>query len=344
MQEALAPAVEPLANGTSAFAPAELGGTRVQFWLVTMHFDLTDMKLFVHIAESESLTHAAQRSHMSLPAASMRIKNVEKQLGAKLLCRSSRGVKITPAGKAFLRCSRITTQGIEHLLAEMQEYANGVKGRVRIFANTNSIEFLPAVLSAFLASHPDVGIDLKECLSTDAVRAVIDGTADIGVAAGNVHTGDLQMLPYKRDRLVLVTSHQHPLAGRKGLSFEETLEFDYVGLLEGSAIHAYLSQAARDLDKTLKVRIQVGNFEALCRMIALTIGIGVVPESVARRHKKSMDICLIPLQDDWAVRNLQICIRSLELLPSFAKELIDLLVEDASAPCECSPVRTKDSD
>jgi DNA-binding transcriptional LysR family regulator len=296
-----------------------------------MHFDLVDMRLFVHIAESNSLTHGAQQSYMSLPAASMRIKNVEQKLGTKLLYRHSQGVTITPAGQAFLRYSLMTMQNIERLLDEMQDYANGVKGHLRIFANTNSIEFLPTVLSAFLTTHPDVSIDLKERLSRDIVHAVTEGSTDIGIVAGDVHTGDLQVLPYKRDRLVLVTAHQHNLAGRKTISFSDTLDFDYIGLLEGSAIHAFISQVARDVHKTLKVRIQVSNFEALCRMIEANIGIGIVPESVARRHEKKMNLRLIQLQDDWAVRNLQICIRSHALLPSFAKELIDLLVEDGTA-------------
>jgi DNA-binding transcriptional LysR family regulator len=295
-----------------------------------MHFDLIDMKLFVRVAESNSITLGAQQCKLSPAAASVRFKNMEQSLGTKLACRSNKGVIITPAGQAFLRYSLITMLNIERLLGEIQEYANGIKGHLRIAANTNSIEFLPRVLSAFLASHPDVSIDLTERMSRDIVRAVMEGSTDIGIAAGNVHTGDLQVLPYKRDCLVVVTSGQHPLARHKGITFRKTLDFDYVGLLEGSAIHSYLSQTARDLDKTLKVRTQVSNFEAVCRMIEANVGIGIVPKSVARRHKKNMDIRLIPLRDDWAVRNLQICTRSLELLPSFTKELIDLLVRDAS--------------
>lgn len=296
-----------------------------------MFFDLVDMRLFVNIAKTSSLTHGAQLSYMSLPAASTRIKNIEDRLSTKLLYRHSQGVTITPAGHAFLHHALLVMQHIENLMGEMHDYANGVKGHVRICANTNSIEFLPVALAAYLASHPHVSIDLRERLSRDVVQAVMEGSTDIGIVAGNVHTGTLQVLPYKRDRLVLTTAVNHPLAERGTIAFSESLECDYVGLLEGSAMHAYISQAAKEINMPLKVRIQVGNFEALCRMVEENVGVGILPESVARRHEKNMKIRIVELNDDWAVRNLKICVRDMQMLPSFARELVDLLVADANA-------------
>ena len=295
-----------------------------------MHFDLVDMKLFVHVAESNSLTHGAEQSYMSLPAASMRIKNVEQKLGTKLLYRHSQGVTITPAGLAFLHYSLMTMESIERLMGEMQDYANGVKGLLRVFVDTNSIEFLPSVLSVFLATHPDVSIDLKERLGHDVVHAVCDGSTDVGIIAGDVPAEDLQVLPYRRDRLVLATAIHHALSAREAISFDDTLEYDYIGLVEGSAIQAFVSQAAKEIRRPLKIRIQVGNCEAMCRMIEANIGVGILPESVARRHEKNMSVRILALRDDWATRNLQICVRNIDLLPTFAKELIELLVADAA--------------
>jgi DNA-binding transcriptional LysR family regulator len=225
-------------------------------------------------------------------------------------------------------------QHIENLMGEMQDHARGVKGHVRIYANTNSIEFLPGVLASYLASHPFVSIDLREQLSRDVVQAVTEGSTDIGIVAGNIYTGTLQVLPYKHDRLVLTTAINHPLAERGTIPFSESLSWDYVGLLEGSAMHVYISAAAKELNIPLKVRIQVGNFEALCRMVEENVGVGIVPESVARRHEKNMRIRIVDLSDDWAVRNLKVCVRDLQMLPSFARELVDLLVADADAEIE----------
>ena len=291
------------------------------------HFDLPDIKLFVNIAETNSLTRGAERSHMSLPAASIRIKNLEEGLGAKLLYRTSQGVTLTPPGQAFMHHARLVLQQLADLRGDLAEYVKGAKGHVRIFANTTAMaEFLPAVLPKFLASHPDVNIDLKERLSNDIVRAVSEGKVDIGIVAGNVRTEGLEILPYVEDRLVLVTSNSHALAERNEIEFVEALGHDFVGMVEASAIHGFLAQAANDLHRSIKIRIQVGNFETACRMIEANVGLGVLPFSAASRHAKSMGIQIVEIKDEWAVRKLQICVRSVQALPVFARELIELLV------------------
>jgi DNA-binding transcriptional LysR family regulator len=297
-----------------------------------MQFDLVDINLLVNIAESHSLTHGAERSNLSVPSASIRIKNIEDRLNVRLFYRGSHGVTLSPAGETFLHHGRTILRQLENLKGDLQEYAQGVKGHLRISASTTpTTEFLHAVLRTYLTTHPDVNVDLRERLSNDIVRAVSDGTADIGIVADSVPTGGLQVLPYRRYRLVLATALTHPLARHKIVAFEDTLKYDFISLVEASGLHAFLQMAAHNLHTPLKIRIQLGNFEALCRMIESNIGIGLLPELAARRHAKSMAIRIIRLSDTWAVRNLQICVRNLESLPAFARELVDLLSADANA-------------
>ena len=200
---------------------------------------------------------------------------------------------------------------------------------MHILANTTAItEFLPVVLRKYLSTHPDVNVDLRERLSADIVHAVSEGRTDIGIVAGNVRTEGLEVLPYRQDRLVVATARAHSLAKRKEIDFAKTLEFDYVGLPEASAIHSFLQQFADLGGGHIKLRIEVGNFEAMCRMIEANIGIGVLPESAARRYAQKMRIRIIHLTDPWAARNLKICLRKFESLPSFAKALVELLIID----------------
>ncbi len=294
-----------------------------------MRFDLVDLKLFTHIAEAQSLTGGAQRSHLSLAAASTRIKNLEEHVGVKLLSRSSQGVKVTGAGETLLAHARRVLRQLEQLSGDLQEYAAGVKGHVRVFANTTAMsEFLPAVLRSYLVSHPDVTIDMHERLSPDIVRAVQEGIVDIGIIAGNVRTEGLEVMPYRRDRLVLATALSHPLAERGRVDFIDTLDYDFIGLPEDSAIHNFLKRAAADLQRTLRWRVQVSNFETACRMIEANVGVGVLPETTARRHARAMSLRIVQLDDEWAERQLQICVADVDALPLFARKLVDLLVED----------------
>lgn len=297
---------------------------------MAMHFDLVDLRLMVRIAETNGLTRGAEASHMSLPAASTRVKNLEESIGAKLLYRTSQGVTLTPPGQAFVHHARLVLGQIEHLRGDLQSYAKGIKGHLRVFANTTALgEFLPPVLRDYLRSHPDVNIDLRERLSHDIVRAVSEGQTDIGIVAGAVRTENLETLPYRQDTLLLVLPRGHALAGAGAVAFADTLDLDHVGLHEASAIHAFLRQACDRLHRVLPTRIEVGNFEAACRMVEAGVGVSILPGSAARRHAQTMAIDTVALTDDWSLREMQICMRSLQALPAFARDLVDLLVADA---------------
>lgn len=295
-----------------------------------MHLDLTDVRLLVNIAAANSLTRGAERTHLSPPAASARIRNLEDEVGVRLLHRSAQGVTLTLAGQAFVHHARAMLQQLNDLRAEMREYAEGAKGHLRISANTTAVaNFLPSILRTFLREHGNVNVELRERSSQQIVRAVSEGAADIGIVAGNVRSEGLELQPYRSDRLVAVVAAGHPAAAREAIAFSEALDFEFISLGDDSAIHAFLEEASQRLDRALRMRIQVGNFEALCRMVEAGIGIGVVPELLALRYAQAMAIRIVPLADAWALRELQICARSFRLLPGFARQLVDLLLADA---------------
>jgi DNA-binding transcriptional LysR family regulator len=198
-----------------------------------------------------------------------------------------------------------------------------------MLANTTAMtEFMPAVLSRFLASHPDVTVELRERLSYLVIKAVSEGSADIGIVAGKPASSELEYIPYREDRLVLVTPIEHPLSELTEVAFSDTLAFEYVGLSEWSAIHAFLIQAADKLGYPFRFRVEVGSFEAVCRMIEAGVGIGVVPELVAKRYAQRLNIKIVTLSDEWSERKLQICVRNLQQLPSFTRDLVNMLIED----------------
>jgi DNA-binding transcriptional LysR family regulator len=297
------------------------------------HLDFVDLRLIINVVEARSLTGGAELSSLSLAAASMRIKNLEGALGTPLLYRSRRGTSATPAGDALVRHARLIFQQVDRMSADLRQYAKGVKGHVRLFANTTAItDFLPKVLGTFLAGHPHVNVDLRELPSAEIVSAVQEGSADIGIVSGHVSTEGLKTLPYYVDRMVLVTSRDHPLAERGTISFAEALDHDFVGRNPGSALHAFLTDVVTSYGRKLKLRIQVGSFEDMCRLIAAGIGIGVLPISAVQRQEETERIRTIQIEDAWSVQYLKICVRDLDPLPDFARELVDFLAADAAGP------------
>jgi len=292
-------------------------------------FDVLDISLVNLVAEGRSLTFAAERASLSLPAVSTRIRNLEGGLGVKLFDRTRRGVTLTEAGAKFQkRASQILTH-IEGLRDDMREYTFGPRDSLRISATTTAtVEFLPPVLGAYLAANRDVRIDVVDHKGDETVTAVRDGTADIGIISNTAYSEGLHVVPYRSLNLVLVASTEHALARATDVRFADTLDYDYVGLPDSTAYQHFLVSAFSSANKPLKLRVRVNNFEAVCRMVELNIGIGLLPELSARRNAEVFKIAVVPLAEPWALRQLLLCTRTSEPLQPHVEQLMRMLIED----------------
>ena len=253
-------------------------------------------------------------------AASKRISDLEAALDTQLLYRNAAGVELTEAGQA---CPLRVLQEVEQMAVTLSDFAQGVRGQVRIAANTSSLtQFLPEDLAAFMEAHPAVCIDLEEQNSNDIVTAVQENRADIGIFADRTPAPGLVTAPYRGDELVLIVPQRHPLAGEARVAFADTLAYDYVGLPPATSLATRLAEESGRLGRTMQLRIQVRSFDAICRMVAATGGVGILPRLAAEPHARSMPIRLIALADDWASRRLLLGVRDADALPVPARLLL----------------------
>jgi len=291
-----------------------------------MRFDLVDLRLFCEVVDAGSITAGAQNSALALAAASTRIRNMEAALGCALLTRSRQGVEPTPAGRMLLKHARAMLAQAARMREDLSAFAGGRSGEVKLLANTNALtEFLPEALSSFLAAHPHVSVDLEERLSDEIVGLVAEGVGDVGIVAGTVDVGALQTYPFRSDRFVVVTAPDHPLAGRASVSFAEVLAYDLIGLERSASLQRFLTAKAAREGRPLKLRVQLRSFDAVCRLVEAGVGVGVVPQTTARRAEKTMSLAVIALADDWALRELTIVVRAGEDLRPYARELVESL-------------------
>jgi DNA-binding transcriptional LysR family regulator len=289
-----------------------------------MRFDLTDLKLFCEVVDAGSITAGAEKSALALGAASTRIRGMEQQLGARLLTRSRQGVTPTEAGRTLLRHARTILAQSARMREDLGAYSGGLSGEVRLLANTNALaEFLPEALSSFLARHPHVSVDLEERLSDEIVGLIAEGVGDVGIVAGTVDMGALETFPFRSDRFVVVTSADHPLAGRPQVSFGEVLGHDFVGLERSSSLQRFLAAKAAREGRPLRLRVQLRSFDGVCRLVECGVGVGIVPQTTAARAAKTMRLGVVELADDWAQRELRICVRSMDELGLYARELVE---------------------
>ena len=278
--------------------------------------DLDSLALFVRAAELRSLTKAAEASHIGLAAASRRMALLEHRFRTALFERSPRGVELTPAGESLLPHARAVLIEINEMQSDMRDHASGSRGVLRVLGNTSVMtEALPGDLASFSQAHPDVRLLVVERWSEEIVGSLLASQADVGIVVEGVCTDGLDAYPYRSDRLALVVRADHRLAAGLGdgpppaVPFEEVLDDGLVALESGSSMMRLLAQQAVIAEKPLQLRAQVRSFEAVCRMVQVGLGAGLLPASAAQAMGPSMGLVVRPLADAWAERRMLICVK-----------------------------------
>ncbi|MBP0598958.1 LysR family transcriptional regulator [Herbaspirillum sp. LeCh32-8] len=288
--------------------------------------DLITLRLFLAVREEGTLTRAAAREAIAVSAASKRLVELEDAIGMPLFVRHARGMELTAAGETLFAHARRMLLSVDAIGHELAEHAQGVRGYVRMVANLSGIvEFLPEDLMLFTQLHAQVKIDLEERPSGSVVKGVADGWADLGICSGEADTGDLHAELYRRDRVVLVMGARHPLARKARVRFEDTLDYDHVGLHADSSINQRTHLAARTAGKPLKMRIHVPGFDAVCRMAQAGMGLGVIPSGVFEAIGRPLGLAAVDIDEPWASRELRIVVRNADALSPVSRALFDFL-------------------
>lgn len=298
-----------------------------------MHYELTDLRLLVAIADAGGFNAAARLANISVSALSERIRRLETEAGAVFFERGARGSRPTPAGLEIAAHARaILLQG-ERLNGAVAAWKQNETGAIRLLANSSAISsVLPDLLATFLARHPGVVVDLQEETSDEIGRRIREGRADLGIAAGSAKLGGLALKPFRTDRLALLTPAVHPLSNRRSVSFADLLDEHFIGLDEHSAIHVYLGQQARKAGRELTVRIRLRSFESVCRMVVAGAGVAILPLGSIVPGTLEAGARIVSLTDDWAERQLVICLPAGRPVPPLVERLAGALAPRPSSP------------
>ena len=288
-----------------------------------MRFERVDLALFIHVAESGSITGGAQRSHLALASASERIKNMEARAGAPLLTRLPRGAALTPAGEILLRHAKIICGAHARLGEELSAFVAGYGGVLRLNANTSGAAWLSSRIAPWLAAHPGLLLEVEEKPSAETVCDVAQGRVEAGLISDAVGTEELITEPLAWDNLVIVAARGHALARKTSADLREVVGEPFIGLEAGSALQQYISARAGDVNHALMYRFRSRNIEGVCEMAGRGIGIAVVPEVQARLYKLRFELSIVLLSNAWARRSICLCYRNWAALSPTVRTLID---------------------
>lgn len=244
--------------------------------------------VFHAVVESGGVTAAARRLHVSQPAVSGRIRDLERRLGVELFARGRRSPVLTEAGTRLLETVQRLLAVEQDGLASLQAIGNLEAGRLSVATSeTPGHHYLLPLLARYRGLHPGIALKLDVSNSPLVLQRVVDGSHDLGFIEGDLSHPAVARNAFRRDPLRLVVSPRHPLASRTRLRLAEVLAHDLVMRDVGSAIRTQVDDLFRRANLTPRVAAELNSTEAVKRAVAARLGISFVPTESSRREVSS---------------------------------------------------------
>jgi LysR family transcriptional regulator, carnitine catabolism transcriptional activator len=243
-----------------------------------MNVTIKQLQAFIAVARSGSFAEACTRVHLSQPALSISIKNLEEAVGGKLLQRSTRSVSLTPEGAEFYPAVQRLLSDWDRSLEDVHTLFALRRGKLDIAAMpTFASSLLPQILARYHQQYTDINVTVHDVIAEDVVDMVRDGRVELGVTFDPGEAQDLNFQPLFRDRFVAVLPKQHPLLAKPELKWRDLSRFAYIALQRPSSIRLLIDQILQDHDIALTPAFEAHQLASIGRMVTAGLGVSVVP-------------------------------------------------------------------
>jgi LysR family carnitine catabolism transcriptional activator len=284
------------------------------------------IKAFIAVAETGSFTEACALLHLSQPALSISIKNLEETLGGRLIARTTRALGLTPEGEVFLPVARRLLADWDDALGDVHNLFAKRRGKLKIAAMPSfATSQLPPILRRYHDSYPDISVSVDDVIAENVVDLVRSGKAEIGVAFAPVDTGeDLEIKPLFTDRFVAALPPQHPLADQKTVSWSALVKSPLLLLQRPSSIRELIEKTLAANDIAMTVGFEAHQLVTLGRMVACGLGVSVVP-TLSRDQMESLGVVCRTLTRPAIAREVSVVTRRRYPLSAAAQAMLDVI-------------------
>lgn len=296
--------------------------------------DLSDFEVLVALAETGSVTRAAERLGRTQPAVSVRLRKLAEELGVPLVQMSGKGVRFTDAGEALVVEARRVLAAVAVARDAVQSVRGLLSGRVVVGASTTPGSYLlPELLTRFRREHPKVEVALRVGNSLAIERAILAGEADLGVVGGHLESRDVDARAVHKDRLVVFAAVGHPLAEKRRVTLEDLAAQPFVLREPGSATRALVQHEFARHRLSVQVALEVGSPDALKRAVAAGAGLGVLSRLALCWEIEDSRLAVLAVKDLALERELLLVTRKGREPSAAARVLISELERLPPDPC-----------
>lgn len=255
-----------------------------------MSISINQVVAFSTVARTGSFAESAIQLHLSQPALSIAIKNLEQALGGKLLARTTRSVALTPEGKAFYPVARRLLADWEQSLQDVRNHFALRRGKLDIAAMpTYTTNLLPHILADFHRQYPDINVTIHDVIAESVVEMVREGRCELGVTFDPGDAPELHFQPLFRDRFIAILPANHPLLARAHLGWPDVLAFPHISLQRPAGTRALIDQALAEKGLVLTPAFESHQLVSIGRMVGEGLGLSVVP-STSRAQMEEMGL------------------------------------------------------
>jgi DNA-binding transcriptional LysR family regulator len=302
--------------------------------------DFDQLRTFLEVAKQGSFSRAGQKVFRSQSAVSAQIRQIESEYGERLLDRSGKTVRLTPAGEVFREYAQRMLSLRDESLRAVADHGNDPRGVLALGANeATCLYVLPNVFAEYLRLYPSVQVSIYRNFSHKILERLDSGAIDVGIVTLPVKMPMLKVRTIFRDRLMLMVSADNPLAQHDKVPISMVVEQPLI-LPRTGFTRRIMDKLFRPYRDKLHVRMELPSIGMIKSFVAAGLGVSLISESFARDEVQSGKVKLIALKDNELSRELGLAYRRNRSLPRAAEVFIELLQRRTAQSGQKTATRT----
>ena len=287
--------------------------------------DFDQLITFLEVARQGSFSRAGEKVFRSQSAVSAQIRQLEQEYGDRLLDRSGKTVKLTPAGQVFHEYAERLKNLREESLTAVADHSTTPRGTLRVGANeATCLYVLPDVFAEYCRKYPPVQISIYRNFSYKIIEKLENGAVDVAVLTLPVQNPSLKVYPIFHDKLMMMVSPKSPLAKHKSVSVREIAKYPQLFPKTGYT-RRILDKLFRPYASELQIRMELPSVGMIKAFVAADLGVSLISASFARDEVEAGRVKLVDIEDSELVRELGLAYRRDRTLSVAAKAFITLL-------------------
>lgn len=287
---------------------------------------IESLKVFCDLSETESFTKAAQINHVTQSAVSQQISSLERQFKSLLIERSKKKFRLTREGQVLYDYSKQIIQTYDALFSRLQEIKDIISGTIRL-ATIYSIGLhdLPPYLKKFLKAYPTVNVHVEYRRSNQVYEDVLGNVVDLGLVAYPVKDAKLEIIPLRKDMMVLVCHPQHPFAKLKSVPLKAISGQKFIGFEPDIPTRRAIDKILKENEVQVQHVMEFDNIETVKRAVEIDAGISIVPHGTITQEVSKQTLVEIRIDDEEFYRPLAAIHKKNKVLSPAMRQFLSVL-------------------